>query len=700
MIKSLVLGVGLLFASVQLASAQLVGPPINYSGGVGSGGSGSCTGAFCAATAPLSAALGGNGLDNSAATGIPLWTAGTQSILTTSGTGSVARVTSPTVSGLTASGTTTFSGITGSTQCLHVNTSGVLSGSGSDCGAGGSVSITSASAGLVVTPSPLTGTGTVGLTNSLNEQSSTTYLILAGDATKLVSTTNAATVNVTLPNATGSFAAGFGYNTYNYGAGNQVITPTTATISGKATLTLGLQQGASIFSNVGGNYGVILGLPQVASDALLLNSTASTDYPVATGVPGCANDGAHGLVFVSHAFACANISGGVASAITVGTTTVGSGTTTRVLFNNAGVLGEYVISGTGNVAMTASPTFTGTITAAATTLSGTLTTNLTGGGTQCVQASNTGVLSGTGSACGGGSSSYLITFSGNASGTPGAAGNGVAFATATLTDNNTAVSGTAPLSAFIGVATPTFAATNATVTTTHASTVRIAGVPIAGTNNTLTAVSAFSIAAGDSVMESPTAKFRMYNVGSPGATNSEEGDIGFATNVWTFSTAKTGTGTLRGITFSPGGNLVLNPGSGGQINFQVAGSAGWSMDNASFTSANANGARITQAASSSTVPTLLPNKASTNTGFGAQASGNISCIVGGVEICRISATALTQIAGLTVLKSYTIAGLPTGITGGMAYVTDASVCTFLTTVVGGGATTCPVFYDGTTYKAF
>lgn len=50
-----------------------------------------------------------------------------------------------------------------------------------------------------------------------------------------------------------------------------------------------------------------------------------------------------------------------ASSVTVGTTTVGGGTTTRVLFNNAGVLGEYTITGSGNVVMSASPTFTGTI---------------------------------------------------------------------------------------------------------------------------------------------------------------------------------------------------------------------------------------------------------------------------------------------------------------------------------------------------
>lgn len=44
--------------------------------------------------------------------------------------------------------------------------------------------------------------------------------------------------------------------------------------------------------------------------------------------------------------------------LTVGSTTIASGTDTRVLFDNAGVLGEYTISGTGSVAMTTSPAFT------------------------------------------------------------------------------------------------------------------------------------------------------------------------------------------------------------------------------------------------------------------------------------------------------------------------------------------------------
>jgi len=47
-----------------------------------------------------------------------------------------------------------------------------------------------------------------------------------------------------------------------------------------------------------------------------------------------------------------------ADTISVGTTVVAAGTTTKVLYDNAGVLGEYTVSGSGNVAMTTSPSFT------------------------------------------------------------------------------------------------------------------------------------------------------------------------------------------------------------------------------------------------------------------------------------------------------------------------------------------------------
>ncbi len=55
--------------------------------------------------------------------------------------------------------------------------------------------------------------------------------------------------------------------------------------------------------------------------------------------------------------------GGAASGVTIGTSTITGGTTTRILYDNAGVFGEYTVSGTGTVVpLTASPTFSGTVT--------------------------------------------------------------------------------------------------------------------------------------------------------------------------------------------------------------------------------------------------------------------------------------------------------------------------------------------------
>ena len=46
---------------------------------------------------------------------------------------------------------------------------------------------------------------------------------------------------------------------------------------------------------------------------------------------------------------------------------------------------------------------------------------------------------------------------------------------------------------------------------------------------------------------------------------------------------------------------------------------------------------------------------------------------------------------------YTVATLPTGVVGMRAYVTNALAPTYATTVVGGGAVTIPVFYNGTNW---
>jgi len=53
-----------------------------------------------------------------------------------------------------------------------------------------------------------------------------------------------------------------------------------------------------------------------------------------------------------------------------------------------------------------------------------------------------------------------------------------------------------------------------------------------------------------------------------------------------------------------------------------------------------------------------------------------------------------SVSGTVNTQGYTVAGLPTGVTGARAYVTNALAPTFNSTVTGGGAVTVPVFYNG------
>jgi hypothetical protein len=91
------------------------------------------------------------------------------------------------------------------------------------------------------------------------------------------------------------------------------------------------------------------------------------------------------------------ISGG--GGLTVGTTTIASGTTTKVLFDNAGVLGEYAVTGTGNAVLSTLPT---------------LTTSIINGTT------NTAAIASTGYSLTGSSTVSMLDFAGtlNTSGSP------------------------------------------------------------------------------------------------------------------------------------------------------------------------------------------------------------------------------------------------------------------------------------------
>ncbi len=67
----------------------------------------------------------------------------------------------------------------------------------------------------------------------------------------------------------------------------------------------------------------------------------------------------------------------VSADLIVGSSAILSGTTTRVLYDNAGALGEYTVSGSGNVAMTTSPSFTTPILGTPTSGDGTNITGIT-----------------------------------------------------------------------------------------------------------------------------------------------------------------------------------------------------------------------------------------------------------------------------------------------------------------------------------
>jgi hypothetical protein len=161
----------------------------------------------------------------------------------------------------------------------------------------------------------------------INAQTGASYTIASTDDGKLVTTSNASAIAVTLPQATGSFAAGFVFGITNIGAGTATITPTTSTINGAATLVLTTKQGLTVISD-------------------------GTNWQIAN--PGIA---------------------AASSGLTVGSTTITSGTNGDIEFNNSGVLGELATTGSGNVVRATSPTL---VTPALGTPSALVGTNVTG----------------------------------------------------------------------------------------------------------------------------------------------------------------------------------------------------------------------------------------------------------------------------------------------------------------------------------
>lgn len=283
----------------------------------------------------------------------------------------------------------------------------VSSGGGS--GGGGSTSITSSSSGLVVSPSPITGTGTIGLTSLVNAQgTAASYTILSSDMGKLVTHNKASAVAVSLPTCnSGSFAIGNSYSEMNFGAGTVTITVAGGAFNGSptssTTLALTQNQAAWLTCSADGNWNVFIGaggssITFPTTGTVLISAGASSNPTGVTEVDG------NCLVGVSGAWASGSCAG--TSSSNLGTSVSAAspqvnGDATTGLYTAGAAKVDVAVSGVKIWEWVAGgATYTGTLTSTgATTIASTsanLTLNAGGFNTMNFQVNASNWLSSTG----------------------------------------------------------------------------------------------------------------------------------------------------------------------------------------------------------------------------------------------------------------------------------------------------------------
>jgi hypothetical protein len=252
--------------------------------------------------------------------------------------------------------------VTGSTQCLQASSAGVVTGTGSACGGSGS---TGANPTATAGPVAVNGVATTFLRSdgapAIQLATSGQFGIVEVDGATI-------TASAGVISAVGGGSVGSVTNS----DGSLTISPTTgAVVASLNPAHANTWTAVQTFN---------------ANDLVLAGVTGSTQ---------CLQASATGVV-TGTGTTCGSGGGGI-TALTGDVTASGSGSVAATVAKIAGVA-VGTPTGTGNVVFSASPTFTGTITAAAEALSGALTTNVTGS-TQCLRVNTSGLVSGTGADC-------------------------------------------------------------------------------------------------------------------------------------------------------------------------------------------------------------------------------------------------------------------------------------------------------------
>ena len=146
---------------------------------------------------------------------------------------------------------------------------------------------------------------------------------------------------------------GFGGNTTNVYLDAEGATPTDSVVLSFTHDNI-IRDGSIYFDNVNG----ILGINPYSHKFNIVNLTNLSTQNRLLGQFGTGGQIGYVTLAGSLSLSSGVLTGTGITGLTVGTTAIASGTTTRILYDNAGVLGEYTITGSGTVvAMQTSPSF-------------------------------------------------------------------------------------------------------------------------------------------------------------------------------------------------------------------------------------------------------------------------------------------------------------------------------------------------------